>query len=176
MESAACLTIAAFPPGDDLWRVEWFGQTDFPDRRQRNRQASVCVSLSRVSLLSALNSFAQPPLKCWVSVGTLVMLRIGDLYRNRRYVGPGEAESETFADIAVDPPGTGLIKAGIRGGGYTRSGVTAASSLVCRSLLDFARWKTIFLQSHFRLFTIFGMSLELLGGAQPLDVRNAQHA
>lgn len=111
-KSTACLTIAAFPPGDDLWRVAWFGQTDFPDRRQRNRQASVCVSLSRVSLLSALTPFGQTPLKCWVSVGTLVMLRIGDRYRSRRYEGPGEAQNETFADIGVDPPGTELIKAG----------------------------------------------------------------
>ena len=116
-KSAACLIISAFPPGDDLWQVAWFGQTDFPDRPQRNRQASVCVSLSRVSLLSALTPFGQPPLKCWVSVGTLVMLRIGDCYRKRRYVGPGEAESETFADIEVDPPGTELIKAGNSEGG-----------------------------------------------------------
>lgn len=54
----------------------------------------------------------EAPINRWVSVGTLVLLRVGDLYRGRRKHSSGEGEVETFPDICVDPPGTEIVKAG----------------------------------------------------------------
>lgn len=109
---ASTLSISAFPSDDWCWRVEWFGQTGFPDPRGRYRQASVCVSISRVRFLSKTRYMTEPPISRWVSVGTLVILRIGDLYRGRRKQGTGEGEVEIFPDICVDPPGTEIVKTG----------------------------------------------------------------
>lgn len=64
--SKPCLKIAAFPPGDDVWQIDWLGQIGFPDRLGRSNQPSVCVSLSRVGLIGAIDPFAQQSLKCWV--------------------------------------------------------------------------------------------------------------
>ncbi len=92
--SARELQIGAFPPGEDLWRIDWFGGVAFPDRLIRCTQPSVVVHLSRLidpavlanpiapvcssSTLPWHNSF-----KCWVSVGSTMLLRIGDLWSRR---------------------------------------------------------------------------------------------
>lgn len=109
---ASNVSISAFPADDWCWRVEWFGQTGFPNPRGRYRQASVCVSISRVRYLSETRYVTETPISRWVSVGTLVLLRIGDLYRGRRKVASGAGEVETFSDISVDLPGTEIIKTG----------------------------------------------------------------
>lgn len=109
---ASTLSISAFPSDDWCWRVEWFGQTGFPNPRNRYRQASVCVSISRVRFLSKSRYMTEPPISRWVSVGTLVLLRVGDLYRGRRKQGSGDGEVETFPDICVNPPGTEIVKTG----------------------------------------------------------------
>lgn len=109
---ASTLSIAAFPSDDWCWRVDWFGQTGFPNPRGRFRQASVCVSISRVRYLSTTRYVTDPPISRWVSVGTLVLLRVGDLYRGRRKQGSGDGEVETFPDICVDPPDTDIVKTG----------------------------------------------------------------
>lgn len=110
--SASTLSISAFPSDDWCWRVEWFGQTGFPNPRGRYRQASVCVSISRVRFLSKTRYMTEPPISRWVSVGTLVLLRVGDLYRGRRKHSSGDGEVEIFRDICVDPPGTEIVKTG----------------------------------------------------------------
>lgn len=107
-ESKNCPIIRSFPPGDDLWHIDWFGEIDYPDRLTRNRQPSVLVKLSIVN--SGLH--IPPQASCWVSVGTLVLLRIGDLWRDQRHVGSVEAEAATFRDLSVDPDAE-FIKAGV---------------------------------------------------------------
>lgn len=84
--------IAAFPKGDGLWRVDWFGGIAFPDRLIRRTQPSVFVHLSRVidptvladptAPITASSTLPwQKQFKCWVSVGSTMLLRIGEVPR-----------------------------------------------------------------------------------------------
>jgi hypothetical protein len=40
--------IQAFPRGDDIWRVDWFGCVDYPNRGLQSNYRSVQVLLSKV--------------------------------------------------------------------------------------------------------------------------------
>ena len=49
-----------------------------------------------------------------VSVGTLVLLRVGSLWQNRRCIGDEDAEIKDFDDVKVDEPDLVIVKAGHR--------------------------------------------------------------
>ncbi|MGQ0598604.1 hypothetical protein [Aquabacterium sp.] len=113
------LRIDAFPSGKDLWRIDWFGPIAFPDRAVRRRQPSVLVSLSKADpavredpewLLDAGMSGTQT--KRWVSVGTLMLLRIGDVWSDKTRVMEPAYESVIFEDVEVSRHTATLVKAG----------------------------------------------------------------
>lgn len=115
--SASDLTISAFPAGNEVWQVDWFGKVDYPKPIERHRQASVCVSLSRALVAGVFNPPAEP-VTCWVSVGLLVVLRVGSRFQNRRFVGVGGGEEETFTDLDIGAPDVALIKTGSSHNGH----------------------------------------------------------
>lgn len=117
-------SISAFPEDEFYWRIDWFGDISFPDRSNRRKQPAVFVHLSRViaesfrddpSVLHSPNSTAPPrnQTRAWVSVGTLAMMRIGDIWRNQKLFARPDYELETFTDIQIDKTMTNLIKAGL---------------------------------------------------------------
>lgn len=117
------LQIAAFPKGDGLWRVDWFGGVQFPNRILRRTQPSVFVHLSRVTdplvladpmaPVSASSTLPwQRQFRCWVSVGSTMLLRIGDLWSDQRFVASPEHEVETFENIRIDRTTAQLLKVG----------------------------------------------------------------
>lgn len=116
--------ISVFPKGPTPWRIDWFGDIAFPDRSVRRKQPSVFIHLSRVTdsrfhddpdvLLSAQSTV--PPIfqrRVWVSVGTLPLLRIGDIWRDGQLDVRPDYELEEFTDIQIDQSTTTLIKAGL---------------------------------------------------------------
>lgn len=117
------LQISAFPQGDGLWRVDWFGGVQFPNRVLRRTQPSVFVHLSKVtdpavladSMASVSASSTLPwqrQFKCWVSVGATMLLRIGDLWSDQRFIASPEHEVETFEKLSIDRSTTKLLKVG----------------------------------------------------------------
>jgi len=109
--------IAAFPAGPHLWRVEWFGPITFPQREKRFSQPSVQVRLARVrtALEQAFGASAATDassFSCWISVGALMLVRIGDLWRDRTRVETPDHDVETFKDLQINPSTTQLVKAG----------------------------------------------------------------
>lgn len=117
------LQIAAFPRGDGLWRVDWFGGVAFPDRLLRRTQPSVFVHLSRVIDPSVLADPTAPvtasstlpwqkQFKCWVSVGSAMLLRIGDLWSDQSLVASPDHEVETFESLTIDRSTAQLLKVG----------------------------------------------------------------
>jgi len=116
--------ISVFPKGPTSWRIDWFGDIAFPDRSVRRKQPSVFIHLSRVTdsrfhddpnvLLSA-HSTVSPNFqrRVWVSVGTLPLLRIGDIWRDGQLEVRPDYELEEFTDIQIDQSTTTLIKAGL---------------------------------------------------------------
>ena len=117
-------TIFAFPKDEKNWRIDWFGEIAFPNRLIRRKQPSVLVHLSRVIsdryekdptvLLSPEStSPARFQRKIWISVGTLPMLRIGDIWRNGQLVSQPDYELEKFPNTLINRDTAHLVKAGL---------------------------------------------------------------
>ena len=118
------LHIGAFPNDAAFWRIDWFGEVAYPDRYTRRKHPSVLVYLSRViehsfradpAVLQNPHSTAPAKLqtRIWVSVGTLVILRIGDIWhRQTRFMSP-DYTRETFKKLSVGRTTTDFIKAGL---------------------------------------------------------------
>ena len=116
-------SIFAFPKDGNSWRVDWFGDVAFPNRLVRRKQPSILVHLSRIVidgylddpslLLSPESTFVAKQRKLWVSVGTLPLLCIGDIWRDGQLEMRPEYELECFSDVQIDGNCTSLIKAGL---------------------------------------------------------------
>ena len=118
------LRIAAFPNDDNYWRIDWFGEVDFPDRSLRGTQPSVLVYLSRVTdpsfidnpsvLLSPHSTtLAKFQMRRWVSVGTLVLLKVGDIWHKKSLFLSPDYELETFSGVSTSSSHIDLIKSGL---------------------------------------------------------------
>lgn len=118
------LRIGAFPPGEAIWRVDWFGDLSYPARSQRSNQPSVTIWLSKVVGTRWSESQAVPldpdftrhkeRIHRRVALGTLVILRLGDLWRNQQLVARPQYEVEQFDDIdVVGDHHVEIIKAGL---------------------------------------------------------------
>lgn len=103
------LRINAFPKDKLIWRIDWLSEISYPDRSRMHRQPSVLVHLSslRESGLKAVR------ITCTrhVSIGTLVLLRIGDLWQEREFLSSPQHTSEHW-DLDIGPSTTATIKAG----------------------------------------------------------------
>lgn len=117
-------SISALPKGENFWRIDWFGDLAFPNRLIRRTQPSLFLHLSRVldgnfrdtpSVLLSPDSTtpAKFQRKAWVSVGTLPLLRIGDIWRDGRLEARPDYQLESFADLHIDDTTVHLIKAGL---------------------------------------------------------------
>ena len=119
------IVIQSFPSGSDTWRVDWFGSVDYADRTKYSQHPSVEVFLSKVKPINPNRPFrdlyvrmgavdSPEQVRRVVSVGTLVLLRVGSLWQNRRYIGDEEAVTEDFDNVCVDAPNLTFVKAGER--------------------------------------------------------------
>jgi hypothetical protein len=112
--------IAVFPPGTATLRVDWFGSISFPDRSTRSTQPSVRVYFSEVADPEAGVDSTQPApvagpvrrLARHVSIGTTMLLRIGDLWRNQVLVAKPVYELEEFRHVQIDRDTVQVVKAG----------------------------------------------------------------
>ena len=116
--------ISVFPKDKTNWRIDWFGDIAFPNRLVRRKQPSVLVHLSQVTdnrflsdpsvLLSPqCTRPAQFQKRVWVSVGTLALLRIGDVWRDGQLVFRPDYELEKFDNVQISKDSTSLVKAGL---------------------------------------------------------------
>jgi hypothetical protein len=116
-------SIFALPKDGNSWRIDWFGEIAFPNRLLRRKQPSVLVHLSRVldpsfrenpvSLLSPNSTLTARQRKTWISVGTLPLLSVGDIWRDGQLELRPDYELEHFADLDVNGETAVLIKAGL---------------------------------------------------------------
>jgi hypothetical protein len=110
-------------PARGAWRIDWFGRVGFPSRNERGRSPSVCVHLSRVVapdfiqnpnvLLEAASTDSAHRVSCWVSVGTLALLRVGDVWVNQTLAAAPQYELATFTGLHISYDTTRTVKAGI---------------------------------------------------------------
>lgn len=118
------LYIEAFPDDDDYWRVDWFGEIAYPDRYTRRKHPSILIYLSKVTesnfstdpevlLQPHSTAPAKGQTRIWVSVGTLMVLRIGDIWHRQKLHLSPEYTRETFKKLWVGRNTTDFIKAGL---------------------------------------------------------------
>ena len=118
------LYIAAFPDDDAYWRVDWFGEIAYPDRYTRRKHPSILIYLSKVIesnfkadpevlLHPRSTASAKGQTRIWVSVGTLMVLRIGDIWHRQKLLLSPEYSRETFNKLWVGGNTTHFIKAGL---------------------------------------------------------------
>ena len=118
------LCISVFPKGKTAWRIDWFGDIAFSDRTARGKQPSVLVHLSRItdsqavvdsSLLLEPEATDHGKFLCSrrVSVSTIPLLRVGDVWSNGRLILRPDYQAETFPALQIDRSTTTLIKAGV---------------------------------------------------------------
>jgi len=118
------IRIAAFPNDANFWRIDWFGEIDYPDRSLRGTQPSVLVYLSRVTDLSFIDNpsvllspqsttLAKIQMRRWVSVGTLVLLKVGDIWHKKSFFLSPDYELETFSRVSTYSSHIDLIKSGL---------------------------------------------------------------
>lgn len=116
--------ISALPTGPNFWRIDWFGDIAYPDRSNRRKQPSVFVHLSRVrderfrsdpSVLLSPEGTAtvQFQKRAWISIGTMPLLRVGDIWRDGQLDSRPDYELEEFKDIQINVRTTTLVKAGL---------------------------------------------------------------
>lgn len=119
------LKIAALPKHGS-WRVSWFGQVSFPNRTLRSKHPSIEVRLSRItaenwredpSVLLNPESVARQTRSCWVSVGTLALIRIGDIWTDKTWAASPSYEFDYFKNLEIGPETVQLTKVGIDDGG-----------------------------------------------------------
>ena len=123
MKNNGLPSISAFPKDENYWRIDWFGEVVFPNRSIRRTQPSILVYLSKIVdgsflydptalLFTTLTDSAKYQRKVWVSVGTLCLLRIGDIWRNGQPVNRPDYHLERFEDLRIDASTVYLVKAG----------------------------------------------------------------
>jgi hypothetical protein len=116
--------ISVFPKDKTNWRIDWFGDIAFPNRLVRRKQPSVLVHLSRITdnrFLSDPSALLSPQCtrpaqfqkRVWVSVGSLTLLRIGDIWRDGQLVLRPDYELEKFHNVQISKNSTSLVKAGL---------------------------------------------------------------
>ncbi|MBI1890271.1 MAG: hypothetical protein HYS18_06490 [Burkholderiales bacterium] len=116
-------SIFAFPKDGNSWRIDWFGDVAFPNRMLRRTQPSVFVHLSRVLdssfledpavLLPPDSTLVSKQRKVWISVGTLPLLAIGDIWKDGQLEMRPDYELEHFADLDINATTAVLVKAGL---------------------------------------------------------------
>jgi hypothetical protein len=118
---ADSLTVRALPADGRAWRIDWVGNLAFPNRAIRRTQPSVLLHFSRVrddsyspeDLLSPTSTNVQYQRKCWVSVGSLGLFRIGDIWRNGKREASPDYQTEIFPDLVISSSTTIIVKAGL---------------------------------------------------------------
>ena len=123
------LRIHAFPEGEHLWRVDWFGPIAFPNRFLKSSEPSVLVHLSKVTDPAVLEDPTRPvqpssttcwPTKRWVSIGTTLLLRVGDLWEGRLWHSRPTHQVEQFEGVVISKQTAQIVKAGssLESGGF----------------------------------------------------------
>lgn len=119
-------TVAKLPflysltPDQRIWRVVWFGECAYPGSVSRYAQPSIKVVLSPLKCDPADDAALAFPdstdrdytHEVWVSVASLPMLAIGDLWQRGERIASPDHEVESFHELKVTHDTASFVKAG----------------------------------------------------------------
>jgi hypothetical protein len=109
--------LAFFPQDGKSWRIDWFGDVAFPNKRESHRQPSICIAISRLTkdhfgqFIS--NSSVRSQRQIWAPVGLLPNFRIGDIWQDG-FLLQHEADSQAvFENLVINRASSRVVKAGV---------------------------------------------------------------
>lgn len=102
-------------PDSRPWRIDWFGEVAYPPNGRRRSQPVYRVQISPV-----LGDLSSPNIvtddgdqrEAWLSIGTLPMVGMGDIWQNGEKIAQPNYQQESF-NIHVASSSTNIIKAGM---------------------------------------------------------------
>lgn len=112
---------AEFPqlaPDARPWRIDWFGEVGYPGAVRRYAQPSLKVSISPLLELAEVSSAIihtslDEQRSIWMPIGSLSMLRIGDVWQNGKLALQPEYQKAVFPNLDIGPGSSLFIKAGL---------------------------------------------------------------
>lgn len=112
MRNSKPVTISVFPNDEITWRIDWLGGVSYPYRTVMRGQPSVGVHLSGVDSHTGVALPRRTTQQTYVSIGTLVLLRVGELWHRQRLVhSPLYVEQEW--EVGIYPSTVSTIPAGM---------------------------------------------------------------
>lgn len=108
-------TIPDLTPDERPWRVDWFGEVVYPSNDQRRSQPVYRVLISPVlaDLLSPnIVTDDGDQREAWLSIGTLPMVSMGDIWQDGEKVAQPDYQQESFG-VHIAHSSTNIIKAGL---------------------------------------------------------------
>lgn len=117
------VNLPCFPqlnPDARLWRIDWFGEVGYPGSIRRYSQPSIRVAISPLkdsldSSTSAGGFETEIPQQqnIWMPIGSLGMLRIGDIWRDGKKLAQPYYTCQVFKNLDVGSGTVKVIKAGL---------------------------------------------------------------
>lgn len=103
------------------WRIDWFGELQFPGGTNRRSQACIRVAISPVlcdpanhsALLSAAATDTHVQKQRWLPISMLPYVQVGDIWQEGKHVHSPTYLHESFSDIEISRGTTLFIKAGL---------------------------------------------------------------
>lgn len=106
-----------FPHDGARWRIDWFGDVAFSDRRKSHKQPAICLAISRVSKdISGkyhCNRSVRDQRQIWAPVGLLSNFRIGDIWQDGFLLKQETPPVATFQGLSISRGTCRIAKAGI---------------------------------------------------------------
>lgn len=108
-------TIPDLTPDTRPWRVDWFGEVAYPPNGQHRSQPVYRVLISPV-----LDDLSFPNIvtddgdqrEAWLSIGTLPMVSIGDIWQDGEKIAQPDYQQESFG-VLIAHSSANIIKAGL---------------------------------------------------------------
>lgn len=112
------LNFPQLTPDPRLWRIDWFGEVGYPGAIRRYAQPCLKVSISPLLEPAEVSSVIvhtalDEQQSIWMPVGSLPMLRIGDVWQNGKLALQPEYEKAVFPNMDIGPRLSLFIKAGL---------------------------------------------------------------
>lgn len=112
--------IPQLTPDERPWRIDWFGEVAYPVVGQRFRQPSIRVAISppkdpgqSLHPFAKIETSLEQQRDVWMPVGSLPLLRIGDIWKDGAVTVKPIYERQTFEELHIHPQTTTYIKAGV---------------------------------------------------------------
>lgn len=105
-------------PDSRPWRIDWFGEVGYPGAVRRYAQPSLKISISPLQepadfCSDVISSSLGEQRSIWMPIGSLPMLRIGDVWQNGKLAVQPAYQKATFPNLDIGPGSSLFIKAGL---------------------------------------------------------------